>query len=68
MSRINETLHKEWHETCNFKGRLNASVRDDKQHWNNDKCRCECKELTDKRRCDKVFTSNPSSCEWECDK
>ena len=33
---------------------------------NNDKCRCECKELIDKRMCDKRFIWNPSSC--ECDK
>ena len=38
------------------------------QRWNNDKCRCECKELVDKGVCDKGFIWNPSNCEWECDK
>ena len=29
---------------------------------------CECKELIDKRVCDKGFIWNSSSCECECDK
>ena len=33
--------------------------------WNKDKCRCECKELIDKGRCDKGFIWNPSNCECE---
>ena len=33
-----------------------------------DKCRCECKELIDKDVCDKRFIWNPSNCECECDK
>ena len=41
----------------------------DKQGWNEDKCRCECKEeLIDKERCDKEFIWNPSDCNCECDK
>ena len=39
-----------------------------KQRQNNDKCRCECKELIDNGRCDKEFIWNPSNCECECDK
>ena len=48
MSRTNETRHIEWYETCKCKCRLDATVRHNKQRWNNDKCRCECKELIDK--------------------
>ena len=48
LSRTNETRHIEWHETCKCKCRLDASACNNKQHWNNDKCRCECKELIDK--------------------
>ena len=48
MSRTNETSHIKWHETCNCKCRLDASFCNNKQHWNDDKCRCECKELIDK--------------------
>ena len=35
MSRTNETRYIEWHETC--KRRLDASVCNNKQRWNNDK-------------------------------
>ena len=39
-----------------------------KQRWNKDKCRCECKKLIDKGVYDKGFIWNPSNCECECDK
>ena len=68
MSRTNKTRHIEWHETCKCKCRLDDSVCNNKQRWNNDKCRCECKELIDKGVCDKGFIWNPSNCECECDK
>ena len=34
---------------------------------NDDKCRCECKELIDKGVCDKGFIWNPNNCECGCD-
>ena len=34
-----------------------------KQRWNEDKCRCESKELINKGICDKGFNWNPSNCE-----
>ena len=52
----------------NVNCRLDASVCNNKQRWNEDKCRCECKELIDKGACDKRFIWNPSSYECECDK
>ena len=55
VSRTNETRHKEWHETCKWKCRLDANVCNNKKHWNEDKCRCQCKRLIDKGRCDKGF-------------
>ena len=58
----------EWNETCKCECRLDASVCNNKQRWNNDKCRCECKELIDKGVCDKGSVWNPSTCECECDK
>ena len=67
-SRSNETRHVSWHETCKCKCRLDTSVCNNKQRWNNDKCRCECKELFDKGRCDNGFIWNPSICECECDR
>ena len=68
MSRANETKLIEWHETCKCKCRFDASVCNNKQRWNEDKCRCECKELIDKGVWDKGFIWNPSNCECESDK
>ena len=68
MSRTNETRHIKWYETSKCKCRVDASVCNSKQRWNNDKCRCECKELIYKGIWDKGFTWNPSSYECECDK
>ena len=48
MSRTNETRFREWHETCKCKWRLDAIVCNNKQRWNKNKCKCECKELIDK--------------------
>ena len=64
----NETRHIKWHKTCRFKCRLDASICNNKQRWNDDKCRCECKELIDKGTCDKEFIWNPNNCECECGK
>ena len=68
MSRTSETRHIKWHEICKCICRLDASGCDNKQRWNNDKCRCKCKELIDKGVCDKGYAWNPSTCECECDK
>ena len=68
MSRTNEIRHREWHETCKCKWRLDASVYNNKQYWNDDKCRFECKEIIDKGVCDKGSIWNPSNCKCECDK
>ena len=43
MSRTNEAKHIKWHKTSKCKCRLDASVCNNKQRWNNDTCRCECK-------------------------
>ena len=53
---------------CKCKCRLDASVCNNKQRWNKDKCMFKCKELIDKDVCDKGFIWNPSNCECECDK
>ena len=63
MSKTNETRHIEWHETCKWKCRLDASVCNNKQRCNDDKCRCECKVV-----CHKESIWNPSNCECECGK
>ena len=68
MSRTNETRHVTWHETCTYKCRLDVSVCNNKNFWNNDKCRREWKELIYKGRCDDCFVWNPSLCGFECNK
>ena len=68
MSRTNETRHIKWHETCKCKCRLDASVCNNKQRQNDDKSRCEGKQLIDKGVCDNGFIWNPGNCECECDK
>ena len=57
----------EQHETFKRKCRLDASVCNNKQRWNDDKCRCECKELIDKGVCDKGSLWNLSKGKCECD-
>ena len=54
-SRNNETRYIKWHKTCICKCRLDTSVWNHKQCWNNDKCRCEFEELIVTGICDKGF-------------
>ena len=67
-SRTNETRQIKWHETCKCECRLDASVCNNKQRSNNDKCQCECKELIDRGICNKGYIWNPGNCKCECDK
>ena len=62
MSGTNETRHIERHKTCKCKCRLDASVCNNKQRWNEDKCRCECRELIDKGTYHKRCIWNSSNC------
>ena len=66
MSRTSETRFIEWHEKCKCKCRLDAVVCNNKQRWNNNKCRCECIELIDKGICDKGFIWNSTNSACEC--
>ena len=68
MSRANETRYIEWHGTCQCECTFGENFCNNKQRWNKNKCRYECKELIDKRVCDKGFIWNPSNYECECDK
>ena len=69
MQLINETRQLVWHETCKCVCRLTSSVCNSRQTWNEDKCRCECREdLIDKMVCDKGFIWNPSNCGCGYDK
>ena len=68
VTLTNETRHLKWHETCKCICRLDKIIGNIKQRRNEDKCRCECKELIDKDECNKGFIWNSSNCECECDK
>ena len=48
MSRTNEMTHIEWHGACKCECKFGVNICNNKQRWNKDKCRCECKELIDK--------------------
>ena len=43
LPKTSETGYVSWHGTCARKCRLEASVCNDRQRWNNDKCKCDCK-------------------------
>ena len=69
LSRINETGKIVWHETCKCICHLTSAICNDKQEWNKNTCRCECKEdLVSKLVCDKGYMWNPNTCTCECDK
>ena len=68
ISRTNETRHIESDKTCKCECKFGANVCNNKQRWNKDKCRGDCKKIIDKGVCDKGFIWNPSYCEYECDK
>ena len=68
MSRTKEIRHISWKKTSSCKCRLDASVCNNKQHWSNDKCICECKELIGKGGYDDGFTWNHNACECESNK
>ena len=55
MLRTNETKNIKWHETCKCDCRLDAVACNNKQRWNKNKCRCECKKLINKGACYKDF-------------
>ena len=57
MTLTNKTRHIEWHKSCRCICRLDRTIfnKKQKQRWNKDGCRCECKELIDKGVCDKGY-------------
>ena len=48
---------------------MTSAICNDRQEWNENKCRWECKEdLVSKLVCDKGYMWNPSTCSCECDR
>ena len=69
LMRLNETLNVLWHESCKCVCKLNSSVCNNKQIWNDDTCRCDCNEdFAGIINCAKGYIWNPSTCEFQCDK
>ena len=67
LMRLNETRNVLWHESCKCVCKLNSSVCNNKQIWNDDTCRCDCNEdFAGVVGCDKGYTWNPSTCECQC--
>ena len=62
VSGTNEARRIEWHERCKYKYRFEHGICNNEQRWNDDKSRCTCKELIDKRVGDKGFVWSPSNC------
>ena len=44
LMRLNETCNVLWHKSCKCVCKLNSSVCNNKQIWNDDTCRCDCNE------------------------
>ena len=44
LMRLNEIPNVLWHESCKCVCKLNSSVCNNKQIWNDDTCRCDCNE------------------------
>ena len=68
LMRLNETRNVLRHESCKCICKLNSSVCNNKQIWNNDTCRCNCDEdFANIINCTKGYMWNPSTCECQCD-
>ena len=58
LMRLNGTRNVLWHESCKWVYKLNSSVCNNKQIWNDDTCRCDCNEdFTDIISCEKVLAN-----------
>ena len=44
LTKTNQLRHIKWNESCKCICRLDKIICNNKQKWNKDKCRCECKE------------------------
>ena len=68
LMMLNETRNVLWHERCKCICKLNSSVCNNKQIWNDDTCRCDCNEdFAGIINCTKGYMWNPSTCECQCD-
>ena len=69
LMRLNETRNVLWHKSYKCVCKLNSSVCNSKQIWNDDTCRCDCNEdFAGIINCNKGYMCNPSTCECQCNK
>ena len=55
LSQNKETTNIEKHKSCGCKCKLNKDSCNNKQIWNKDTCKCECKKINTKEPCDSGF-------------
>ena len=68
LMRLNETRNVLWHESSKCVCKLNSSVYNNKQIWNDDTCRCDCNEdFAGIINCTKGYMWNLSTCKCQCD-
>ena len=68
LTMLNEIRNVLWHKICKCICKLNSSLCNNKQIWNNNTCRCDCNEdFAGIINCTKGYTWNPSTCECQCD-
>ena len=67
LMRLNETRNVLWHESCKCKCKLNSSVCNNEQIWNDDTCRCHCNEdFAGIINCSKGYMWNPCTFKCQC--
>ena len=67
LMRLSETRNVLWHEICKCVCKLNSSVCNSKQIWNNDTCRYDNNDnFAGIINCTKGYMWNPSTCACEC--
>ena len=68
LMMLNETCNVLWHKSCKCVRKLNSSICNNKQIWNDDTCRCDCNEdFAGIINSTKGYTWNPTTCECQCD-
>ena len=62
IARINKSKTLTKHISSKYKCKFDGIKCNSKQKWNNNKCRCECKNLKKLNVCEKGYIWNPSAC------
>ena len=68
LSQNNEIINTEKHKISWCKCKVKKDACNNKQIWNENTCKCDCKKINTKEVCDSGFIWNPSVCICECNK